>query len=63
MNNTDLHNLAKLDLIEAIKNFRNTWHHLGYTDAEVKYELYDAILDATDGAINIDTGGEYQYKP
>jgi len=53
MNNVDLHNLAKADLIEAIKNFRNTWHHLGYYDVDVKYELYDAILDASDGAINV----------
>ena len=52
MNNVDLHNLARLDLIEAIKNFRNTWHHLGHTDSDVKYEFYNAILDASDGTIN-----------
>lgn len=52
MDNYDIYKLAKLDLIEAIKDFRNSMHHTNHTDKDVAYELYDAILEATDGAIN-----------
>ena len=54
MDNNDTYNLAKLDLIEAIKSFRNIMHNTGHKDSDVAYDLYDAILDATDGAINPD---------
>ena len=53
MNNAEISRLAKEDLIRAIRNFKTTLDHLGHNNADVEYELYDAILDATDGTINM----------
>ncbi|MEN6379118.1 MAG: hypothetical protein ABFD15_06025 [Methanofastidiosum sp.] len=53
MDNNDIYNLAKIDLVQAIKNFRSTMHHLNYNDADVEYEINDATLEASDGAIQL----------
>ena len=44
---------AKEELIEYIANFRKTLLSLGFDDCDVEYEICDATLDASDGAIQI----------